>query len=75
MSARVTLVFVDAIEEGRARLLAGEDAFTVPLALLPDGAREGAWLRLSLEPAPAPSDPNALRDRLGAGDPGGPIKL
>ena len=75
MSTRATLVFVDGIEDDRARLLVGEDAFTVPRALLPDDAREGSWLRLSVAIAPTPSDPGDLRRRLGKDDPGGPIKL
>jgi len=48
------LLFVDAIEEGRARLLLDEDAFTVPASLLPDEARAGSWLSLSLRVVPAP---------------------
>ena len=39
---KTTAVFVDAVEDGRARLLLGDDAFTVPAALLPDDAGEGA---------------------------------
>jgi hypothetical protein len=70
------LLFVDAIDEGRARLLLDEDAFTVPARLLPTGARAGDWLRLSLARAAAPaSDAAAIRDRLARGDRGGPIKL
>ena len=46
---KTTAVFVDAVENGRARLLLGEDAFTVPAALLPDGAGEGTWLKLSVD--------------------------
>jgi hypothetical protein len=75
MSTRATLVFVDAIEDDRARLLLGEDAFTVPRVLLPDDAREGSWLRLSVAITPPPSEPDDLRRRLGKDDPGGPIKL
>ena len=44
---KTTAVFVDAVENGRARLLFGSDAFTVPAALLPDDAGEGSWLQLS----------------------------
>jgi hypothetical protein len=68
-------VFVDAVENGRARLLAGEEAFTVPAALLPDGAGEGSWLQLSLTETPPQADPDTLRRKLGRDDPGGPIKL
>jgi hypothetical protein len=70
------LLFVDAIEEGRARLLLGEDAFTVPAALLPKDARAGSWLRMSLGVVPAPpSRAAAIRKKLAGDDDGGPIKL
>jgi hypothetical protein len=76
-ASRTTAVFVDGVEAetGRARLLLGDDAFTVPAALLPDGAREGSWLTLTATLAPAQADPDTLRRKLGAGDPGGPIEL
>jgi hypothetical protein len=73
--ARTTDLFVDAVEDGRARLILGEEAFTVPAALLPEGAREGSWIRLTAGLIPAPVDPDVLRRRLGGDDPGGPIKL
>jgi hypothetical protein len=73
--AKTSDVFVDGIDEGRARLLRGDDAFTVPAALLPDGAREGSWLKLTATLAPPQADPDALRRKLGRDDPGGPIKL
>jgi hypothetical protein len=70
------LVFVDAIEHGSARLLLGIDAFNLPVGLLPAGAKEGSWLRLSLRPAPPPADDGgALRRKLGRDDDGGDIKL
>lgn len=72
------LLFVDAIENGRARLLLGREAFDVPAALLPHGAREGSWLRWSLALAPAPPDDDqgaAVRAKLGRGDDGGDIDL
>ena len=74
---KTTAVFVDAVDvdAGRARLLLGDDAFTVPAALLPDGAGEGSWLNLSATVTPPQSDPDALRRKLGRDDPGGPIKL
>ena len=74
-NARTTAVFVDAVENGRARLLLGDDAFTVPAALLPARAREGTWLKLTVTVTPPQVDPDALRRKLGRGDPGGPIKL
>jgi hypothetical protein len=70
------LLFVDAIEAGIARLLLGVEAFEVPARLLPADAKEGSWLRLSFELAPAPPDQAAvLRRKLGQGDDGGDIKL
>jgi hypothetical protein len=69
-------VYVDAIEAGRARLVLGEETFTVPARLLPKGAREGSWIRLSGKVVPAPaSDAAAVRRKLARDDPGGPIKL
>ncbi len=73
--SRTTSVFVDAVERGRARLLLGDDAFSVPAALLPDDAREGSWLTLTMRLAPPQADPETLRRKLGADDPGGPLKL
>jgi hypothetical protein len=75
MTTRTTVVFVDAIEGGRARLLLGETAFELPLALLPDEAREGCWLDLTATIVPAPTDPEERRRRMGGDDPGGPIRL
>ena len=72
---KTTSVFVDAVENGRARLLLGDDAFTVPSALLPDDAGEGTWLKLSVIVTAPEADPDALRRKLGHDDPGGPIKL
>jgi hypothetical protein len=75
-NSKTTAVFVDAVEDGLARLELGEQAFTVPAALLPDGAGEGSWLTLTATvTAPPSSDPDALRRELGKDDPGGPIKL
>jgi hypothetical protein len=69
-------LFVDAIEDGQARLLLDEEAFTVPARLLPRGARAGVWIRLtgSVVPAP-PSRADAIRKKLARDDDGGPIKL
>jgi len=70
------LLFVDAIEDDRARLVLDEEAFTVPARVLPKGAREGSWIRLSGDVVPAPqSDAADLRKKLARDDPGGPIKL
>ncbi len=72
------LLFVDAIEGGTARLLLGVEAFNLPARLLPAGAKEGSWVRLSFQIAPAPPDEDAadaLRRKLGGDDDGGDIKL
>jgi hypothetical protein len=70
------LLFVDAIENGQARVMLDEEAFTVPARLLPKEAREGSWIRLSLGVVPAPpSQAEAIRKKLARDDPGGPIKL
>jgi hypothetical protein len=70
------LLFVDAIEGEKARLLWGVEAFDVPLGLLPAGTREGAWLHLTLSAAPAPPDEGgALRQKLSRDDDGADIKL
>jgi len=76
MSAGSTKLFVDAIEGGMARLLAGADAFSVPVRLLPAGTKEGTWLSASFTAVPAPPDTGGeIRRRLGRGDDGGDIKL
>jgi len=76
MSAGGTALFVDAIEGGTARLLAGTEAFSVPVRLLPPGTKEGTWLSASFVAVPAPPDPaGEIRRRLGRDDDGGDIKL
>jgi len=70
------LLFVDALEGDKARLMWGVEAFDVPAGLLPAGTREGAWLRVSLSPAASPPDEGgALREKLSRDDDGGDIKL
>jgi hypothetical protein len=69
-------LFIDEIDEGRARLVLDEEVFTIPARLLPKGARAGKWIRLSIGVVPAPpSRAAAIRRRLAKDDPGGPIKL
>jgi hypothetical protein len=79
MTEKETRAFVDALEaeSDSARLLIGEEPFTVPRSLLPPGAFEGSWLRIvtTLLPHPPDDDTAARRRRLGAADPGGDIKL
>jgi hypothetical protein len=74
-----TRVFVDAIEAGVARLLVGEQAFTLPAQLLPAGVREGDWVEITIGRVPAPpdagEDSEAWRRRLSRGDRGGDVKL
>lgn len=74
--ARHTKLFVDAIEDGIARVLLGERDFSMPVDLLPAGAREGDWVELSVGVVPPPpSDTEQVRQRLAKDDPGGTIKL
>jgi hypothetical protein len=72
-----SLLFVDAIEAGIARLVpSGGAAFTVPSRLLPAGAKEGSWLRGAFVLTdPPPDDAAEIRRRLGRNDDGGDIKL
>jgi len=70
------VLLVDAVEDGHARLVLDDESFTIPARLLPRGAREGAWIQLSIGVVPAPaSDAAALRKKLARRDRGGPIKL
>lgn len=49
-SKKKTLLFVDAISSGIARLLTDdEEAFEIPANLLPDGIREGCRVYLTAE--------------------------
>ena len=73
-----SLLYVDAIEAGHARLLLGKEAFEVPARLLPRGVKEGTWLRARFVRTSAPpeeAEAEARRRRLGQGDDGGDIKL
>jgi hypothetical protein len=83
--APCTAVFVDAIEDGVARILDAheEGSWSLPVAWLPANVREGEWLSLTARrtsPPHPPGDPDgktpeARRANLSADDPGGPIKL
>jgi hypothetical protein len=76
VSAWTTRAFVDAVEADVARLLVGEQAFTLPLALLPAGVREGDWVEITIARTQAPpDDTEARRARLSRDDPGGDIDL
>ena len=73
-----TRAFVDAIESGRARILAGEDNFILPAALLPAGTREGSWLELRVRGVAEPPEAKATRaarKNLAQEDQGKDIKL
>ena len=74
--ARITRLFVDQIEDGVARVLLGERVVSLPVDLLPGGAREGDWVQLSVGVIPPPAiDTEDIRERLAKDDPGGIIKL
>lgn len=76
MTTTENMVFIDEVEDRVARLILGEEVFHLPRGLLPAGAREGQWLRISVAMTPAPPDDSAaLRKRMGESDPGGDIKL
>ena len=73
---RITRLFVDEIDDDVARVLLGERAFSVPVALLPVGAREGDWVEISARVFPTPpDDTDERRKSLTKDDPGGTIKL
>lgn len=53
-------VFVDSMESGIVKLLLQDErgewqGHPLPASILPPGTKEGAWLRLSLEPSEAPA--------------------
>ena len=51
MNEESVLLFIDAIEDDEAFLLLEEKRYSLPRALLPAGAGEGTWLRLSVDRA------------------------
>lgn len=70
------LLFVDAVEDGDAWVLQGERRHRMDRDLLPPGAGEGSWLRLSIAEAPAEAkDVEERRAKLVRDDPGGKIDL
>jgi hypothetical protein len=78
MTEESVSLFVDALEDDEALILLGDKRYALPRALLPPGAREGSWLRLSLDPGKAQKlgeEIEARRERLLRMDPGGDIKL
>jgi hypothetical protein len=76
MADRNTRLFIDEIEDDVARVLRDEQALSIPVSLLPPGAREGDWIEMSVRVIPPPpGDTEARRNRLVKDDPGGTIKL
>ena len=75
-AGKTTILFIDEIDDDSARLLFDQRSFTIPRALLPEDSHEGEWLIFSVaRTSPPPDDTAARRERLGADDPGGTIKL
>jgi hypothetical protein len=76
MNQESVMLFIDAIEDDEAFVLLEEKRYSLPLALLPSGAGEGTWLRLSVDSSQKVEDEiEARRARLLRSDPGGDIKL
>ena len=76
MNEESVLLFIDAIEDDEALVLLEEKRYSMPRALLPAGAGEGTWLRLTLDRSKKVEEEiEARRARLLRSDPGGNIKL
>jgi hypothetical protein len=76
MNEENVLLFIDAIEDDEAFVLLEEKRYSVPRALLPAGAGEGTWLRLSVDRSQKIEEEIAARRaRMLRSDPGGDIKL
>jgi Protein of unknown function (DUF3006) len=76
MNEDSVLLFIDAIEDDEAFVLLEEKRHRLPRALLPAGAGEGMWLRLSVDRSQKlDEEVEARRARLLRADPGGDIKL
>jgi hypothetical protein len=75
---RTSRAFIDVIDGPNARVLVDEVLYTLPMALLPQGAQEGAWIEIRVEPIAAPPSAaatEAKRKALSAGDDGGDFSL
>lgn len=73
-----TRAFVDRIEDATAVLVIDSRCVNWPAALLPDGAREGAWVEIAIETIDPPAgakEAEELRRRLAEGDDGDDFKL
>jgi len=78
MNEESVLLFIDAIEDDEAQVLLEDKRYRMPRALLPVGAGEGTWLRLTVDRArkqEVEAEIEARRARLLRSDPGGDIKL
>ncbi|MEG2184949.1 MAG: DUF3006 domain-containing protein [Cloacibacillus sp.] len=68
-AVKKSTLFVDSLENGWARLLTQDKtAFTMPVYLLPDGAREGLYVEIAAQATGAPetrSEIDGLLDDLG----------
>jgi hypothetical protein len=77
-ATKVTRAFIDRIE-GTIAVLSLEGATAeLPVALLPEGTREGAWIEITVGVVAPPDEAaagEALRARLAADDDGGDFKL
>jgi hypothetical protein len=76
MKNESVLLFVDAVEDDDAWVVLGERRHRVDRSILPVGAGEGSWLRLTTAEPPAEAkNLEERRAKLVGDDPGGPIKL
>jgi hypothetical protein len=76
MPSESVLLFVDAVEDDDAWVVLGESRHRIARAVLPPGAGEGSWLRLSIAEPPAEAkNLEERRAKLVRDDPGGTIKL
>jgi hypothetical protein len=74
--------FVDVIESGMVTLLLQDEAgewrgYRFPTMVLPEGTKEGSWLRLTVTPSTAPpaAQNEELRRKLSATDSGEDFSL
>jgi hypothetical protein len=78
MNTESVLLFIDAVEDDEAQVLLEDKRYSIPRALLPAGAGEGTWLRLTVDRGrklEVQDEIDARRARLLRSDPGGDIKL
>ena len=78
MNGESVLLFIYAIEDDEAQVLLEDKRYNMPRALLPAGAGEGTWLRLTVDRGrklEVQDEIEARRVRLLRSDPGGDIKL